>query len=69
MKKYTIELSEEQMRLISFCLEDLSRFASGQWELRYTIEEMLRGLPFDEQMRILEMPNEQDRINAIKSKI
>jgi len=51
MKKYTIELSEEQMRLISFCLEDLSRFANGQWELRYTIEEMLRGLPFDEQMK------------------
>jgi hypothetical protein len=51
MKKYTIELSEEQMRLISFCLEDLSRFARGQWELRYTIEEMLRGLPFDEQMK------------------
>jgi len=51
MKKYTIELSEEQMRLISFCLEDLSRFASGQWELRYTIEEMLRGLSFDEQMK------------------
>lgn len=51
MKKYTIEISEEQMRLISFCLEDLSRFASGQWELRYTIEEMLRGLPFDEQMK------------------
>ena len=51
MKKYTIELSEEQMRLVSFCLEDLSRFASGQWELRYTIEEMLRDLPFDEQMK------------------
>lgn len=44
-------MSEEQIRLISFCLEDLSRFASGQWELRYTIEEMLRGLPFDEQMK------------------
>ena len=27
------------------------------------------ALPFDEQMRILDMPNEQDRINAIKSKI
>jgi hypothetical protein len=51
MKKYTIELSEGQMRLISDCLEDLSRFASGQSELRYTIEEMLRGLPFDEQMK------------------
>lgn len=51
MKKYTIELSEEQMRLISFCLEDVSRFASGQWEFRYTVEEMLRGLPFDEQMK------------------
>jgi len=53
-KKYKIELSEEQMFLIAHCLEDVSRFASGQWELRYTIEEMLRGLPFfflDEQMK------------------
>lgn len=50
MRKYKIELSEDQMRLISFCLEDISRFASGQWELRYTIEEMLIGLPFDEQI-------------------
>lgn len=51
MKKYTIELSEQQMRLVSSCLEDLSRFASGQWELRHTIEEMLKGLPFNEQMK------------------
>lgn len=50
MKKYRIELSEDQMRLVANCLEDVSRFASGQWELRYTIEEMLKGLPFDEQM-------------------
>ena len=39
------------MRLIADCLEDVSRFASGQWEMRYTVEEMLRGLPFDEQMK------------------
>jgi len=51
MKRYKIELSEDQMSLISFCLEDVSRFASGQWELRYTIEEMVRGLPFDEQIK------------------
>lgn len=51
MKKYIIELSEHQMRLIANCLEDVSRFASGQWEMRYTIEEILRGLPFDEQMK------------------
>ena len=50
-KKYTIELTEQQMRLIADCLEDVSRFASGQWEMRYTIEEMLRGLPFDEKMK------------------
>jgi hypothetical protein len=50
-KKYKIELSEKQMFLIAHCLEDVSRFASGQWELKYTIEEMLRGLPFDEQMK------------------
>lgn len=51
MKKYRIELSEPQMRLIADCLEDISRFASGQWEMRHTVEEMLRGLPFDEQMK------------------
>jgi hypothetical protein len=50
-KKYKIELSEKQMFLIARCLEDVSRFASGQWELKYTIEEMLRSLPFDEQMK------------------
>lgn len=49
--KYKIELSEEQMRLIAQCLEDVSRFASGQWELENTLEAMLRGLPFDEQMK------------------
>ena len=48
--KYTIELSEDQMRLIANCLEDISRFASGQWKMQYTVEEMLKGLPFDEQM-------------------
>ena len=51
MKKYSIELSEQQLRLIADCLEDISRFASGQWEMRYTVEEMLRGLPFDEKMK------------------
>jgi hypothetical protein len=51
MNKYTIELSEDQMRLISFCLEDISRFASGQYEMKYTVKQMLKGLPFDEQMK------------------
>lgn len=50
MKKYRIELTEEQMFLVANCLEDISRFASGQWEMRFTIEEMLRGLDFDEAM-------------------
>jgi hypothetical protein len=51
MKKYRIELSEDQLRLVSNCLEDVSRFAGGQCNLSYTVEEMLRGLPFEEQMR------------------
>lgn len=53
MKKYRIELSEQQMRLVANCLEDISRFASGQWEMNYTVEEMLmlRDLPFDEKMK------------------
>lgn len=47
-KKYTIELSEDQMRLIADCMDDVSRFASGQWQLRTTLNEMLKGLPFEE---------------------
>jgi hypothetical protein len=47
-KKYTIELSEDQMRLIADCMDDVSRFASGQWQLRTTLNEMLQGLPFEE---------------------
>lgn len=49
--KYNIELSKEQMIVIAQSLEDISRFASGQWEMRYTIEEMLRGLPFEEKIK------------------
>jgi len=48
MKKYTLELSEEQLTLVARCLEDISRFASGQTELRYTTEEMVRGLGHEE---------------------
>ena len=51
MNKYRIELTEEQMRLVSNCLEDVSRFAAGQWEMRFLIEEMLRGLEFNEAMK------------------
>jgi hypothetical protein len=58
MKKYRIELSEEQMRLIASCLEDVSRLASGQWEMKYTIEEMVRGLPFDEQIERRDLAEE-----------
>ena len=50
-KRYTIELSEEQMRLIAQCLEDVSRFAAGQWELQNTIAGMVKGLPFDDQIQ------------------
>lgn len=50
MKKYTIELSEEQMSLIAQCLEDVSRFASGQWEMENMIESMVKGLPSEEQI-------------------
>lgn len=50
--KYTIELSEEQMRLVADCLEDISRFASGQMELRHTTEEMFRALPHEDYTRM-----------------
>ena len=50
-KRYTIELSEEQMRLVAQCIEDVSRFAAGQWELQNTIEAMVKGFPFTDQIQ------------------
>ena len=64
MKKYKIELTEEQMLLVANCLEDVSRFASGQWEMRFTIEEMVRGLEFDEGMQRIK--KSQDLLNEVK---
>ena len=51
MRKYKIKLSEAQMRLVAYCLEDVSRFASGQWEMQNTIESMVKHLDFEEQMK------------------
>ena len=61
MKKYTIELTEEQICLISDCLEDVSRFASGQWEMRNTINNMIGELPFEEQMNRSKLAEENLR--------
>lgn len=36
MKKYRIELTEKQLRLIAMCVEDCHRFAAGQTELSNT---------------------------------
>lgn len=35
MRKYTITLTEEQMMLISNCVEDISRFLAGDTELQH----------------------------------
>lgn len=37
MKKFNIELTEEQMQLVANCMEDICRFASGQVEMGNTI--------------------------------
>lgn len=44
MKKYRIELSEEQMLLVAHALEDVTRFASGQTELNHTINNMFKDI-------------------------
>lgn len=36
MRKYTITLTEEQMMLISNCIEDIHRFLAGDTELYHT---------------------------------
>lgn len=44
-RKWLVEVTDEQLRLIADCLEDCSRFASGQCELWNTTNE----LPLDRQ--------------------
>lgn len=39
-KRYTIEVDEEQLMLISKCIEDCSRFAAGQVEMDNTLWEI-----------------------------
>lgn len=41
MRKFNIELTEEQMWLIANCMEDIGRFASGQMELRNTLPKVI----------------------------
>lgn len=54
MKKYIIEVSEDQLKLIANCLEDISRFASGQVNFENTMENIVNnemiGLTFNEQI-------------------
>ena len=38
------------MRLVAQCMEDVSRFASGQWQMQNTLEAMVKGLDSDEQI-------------------
>jgi len=44
MKKYRIELTEDQMLLVSNCLEDASRFAAGDCRMNHTIQNMGNGV-------------------------
>lgn len=39
-KKYTIECTEEQLRIIADCVEDCCRFAAGQLELFHTTSKL-----------------------------
>lgn len=38
---YQIEVNREQLLLIAYCIEDISRFAAGQPELHYTMDSLL----------------------------
>ena len=40
MKRYTIEVNEHQLQLIANCIEDCSRFLSGQTEMWHTVSQL-----------------------------
>ena len=40
MKKFQITVNEHQLRLMSDCIEDCSRFLGGQTELWHTISQL-----------------------------
>lgn len=61
MKKYSIEVSEEQMKLIGNALEDICRFANGQMRLETAIWDILdnQNLDFDTKIKIRNQAEEK----------
>lgn len=53
-KRYKIELSEDQLRMIINCVEDCSRFASGQLELEHTTDILDDWSEIQEELRKLQ---------------
>lgn len=64
MKKYRIEVTEEQLRLISNCIEDCSRFASGQCRMEHTLEAMAIDMPHE--TRIDTKFDAEELLNGVK---
>lgn len=63
--KYQIELSENQVRLIAQCLEDVSRFASGQCEMQNLISKTVENLPHNEQIETTQ--DVENLLNKVKN--
>lgn len=53
-RKYTITLTEEQMILVSHCIEDISRFLAGQTELWHTTSVLEDSSEVQDRLRMLE---------------
>lgn len=54
MRKYTITLTEEQMLLISRCIEDISRFLAGDTELYHTIATLENWRELGQKLRLMQ---------------
>ncbi|HIY88173.1 MAG TPA: hypothetical protein H9824_05660 [Candidatus Bacteroides pullicola] len=54
MRKYTITLNEEQMLLISRCIEDISRFLAGDTGLYHTIAALDNWRELAQKLRLMQ---------------
>ena len=54
MRKYTITLTEEQLLLVSRCVEDISRFLAGDTELYHTIVALENWRELGQKLRLMQ---------------
>lgn len=67
MRKFNVELTEEQLSLVARCLEDVCRFACGQVKLQNTVEEIVKKQHSSVDKQIDVRDEAQEKLQELRS--